>query len=262
MVSIKINGKEYEVEEGKRLLQVFKELGIKVPNICYHEALLPAAACKLCVVEIREKGGAPRPRLSCAVKAKAGMEIITDSAMIHQLRTEAIGNLLKMAPHAEIIHKVGREFGLETGPKPDGCIRCRLCIRICADIIGAKALKMVRREGIKYVVPSEAGRCIGCGTCTNICPTGAIRAVDEDNIRTIMIRDEVVGRHPLERCEMCGTYFATSSFLEHVEEREGAHPREKEKHKYCPICTKLRARTKVKITAPHLEKTYGGKPLD
>ena len=72
---------------------------------------------------------------------------------------------------------------------------------------------MVKREGINYVIPSEEGPCIGCGTCTSICPTGAIIFEDKGNVRTILIRDEVIGRHPLERCEMCGRNFATAKFL-------------------------------------------------
>lgn len=260
MVNIKINGQDYEVEEGLRLLLVIQEKGIKVPSLCFHHALTPAASCKLCVVEIKQDGKPPRTRLSCAVKTRQGMEITTESAMVHQLRNRAIGNLLKMAPHSEAIHKIGMEFGLTTGLKPDGCIRCRLCVRVCSDIIGAKALTMVRREGMQYVVPSEDGSCIGCGTCTNICPTGAIFSQDSENVRTIMIRDEIIGKHPLERCEICGRYYATTRFLEHVKDLESDHPDEKEQHHHCPTCAKLYSRRNLRITAPHLAMTFGGKP--
>ena len=133
----------------------------------------------------------------------------TESAMVYKLRNEAIGNLLKLAPNSEVIHKIGQEFGLSTGMKPDGCIRCRLCIRACSDIIGANALAMVKRDNIQYVGPSETGTCIGCGTCASICPTGAIRCEDHESVRTIVIRDEVIGRNALERCDICGRYYAT-----------------------------------------------------
>ncbi|OQY01754.1 MAG: hypothetical protein B6I22_14155 [Desulfobacteraceae bacterium 4572_123] len=261
-VAINIDGQDHEVEEGQRLLLVLQQKGIKVPSLCFHRALVPAAACKLCVVEVTEGGKPPRARLSCAVKCREGMQVTTESAMIHQLRNKAIGDLLKLAPFSDAIHKIGSEFGLTTGLKPDGCIRCRLCIRVCADIIGARALKMIRREGLQYVVPSEDGTCIGCGTCTNICPTGAIRAEDDENVRTIRIRDEVVGRHPLERCDICGRYYATTRFIEHVKAAEASHPDEKEEHHHCPMCAKLYSKRKLGITAPHLAKTYGGKPVD
>jgi len=123
MVKITVNGEEHEVEKDIRLLLILMEKGIKVPHLCFHRALIPGASCKLCVVEVKEKDKHPKTRLSCAVKTREGMEITTESAMVHQLRNKAIGNLLKMAPHADIIHEIGKEFGLTTGKKPDGCIR-------------------------------------------------------------------------------------------------------------------------------------------
>jgi len=113
---------------------------------------------------------------------------------------------------------------------------------------------------MQYVVPSEGGTCIGCGTCTNICPTGAIFSRDSENVRTIMIRDEIIGKHPLERCEICGRFYATTRFLEHVKDHESDHPDEKEHHHHCPICAKLYSRRNLRITAPHLARTFGGKP--
>ena len=85
----------------------------------------------------------------------------------------------------------------------------------------------------------DTSKCIGCGTCVNICPTDAIRMEDKDNVRTIFIRDDVIGRHPLERCEGCGALFATQRFLNHIHDRVTPHPDLKEHHRYCPTCSKL-----------------------
>jgi bidirectional [NiFe] hydrogenase diaphorase subunit len=262
MVKIKINGQEHEVQEGMRLLTVLTDKGFKIPSLCFHHALTPAASCKLCIVEVTDRNEPPKTKLSCAIKTKEGMEVVTESAMIYKMRNIAIGNLLKMAPRSERIIAIGEEFNLITGIIPDGCIRCRLCIRVCKEVIGAQALKMVKRKGINYVTPREAGACIGCGTCANLCPTGAIQLVDKGNVRTIMIRDEVIGRHPLERCEMCGRLFATPKFLQHVEQQEHAkeHPDVKEHHQYCSTCAKLYARKRERLTAPVFSKPHGYKP--
>ena len=62
---------------------------------------------------------------------------------------------------------------------------------------------MENRDGQNYVIPID-GLCIGCGTCANICPTEVINVTDHGKMRTISIREEVIGTHPLERCEGCG----------------------------------------------------------
>jgi bidirectional [NiFe] hydrogenase diaphorase subunit len=254
MAQILVNGRNHDVPEGERLLPELRTLGFKIPSLCFHLSLTPSAACKLCVVEVKVPEKPPRPRLSCATRIKGGMEITTDSALVYQMRSKALGELLKLAPEAEAIHKIGREFGLSTGIRPDGCIRCRLCVRVCSEIIGARALKIEKQGELKYVVPAETGSCIGCLTCTNICPTGAIRYEDDDQVRTVLIRDEVVARHTLERCDICGRQFATEKFLEHVKASDGAHPEEKSEHTHCPTCAKLYYRKNLNLVSPRLVK--------
>ena len=150
----------------------------------------------------------------------------------------AFKNLLQMAPQSETIIVLAKSFGIDVGLPPDGCIRCRLCIRVCQEIVGPGALKMEQRGGQNFVVPIE-NRCVGCGTCVNICPTRVIKLEDRENVRTISIRDEVIGKHPLERCEGCGRLFATPKFLEHIHRRTVTHPDVKTHHTYCPTCAKL-----------------------
>lgn len=261
MVTIKVNGQTYEVEEGFRLLTVLKEIGIKIPSICFHHALTPAASCKLCAVEVKEGDKPYAIKLACAIKTKEGLEVTTESAMIHQQRNRALGNLLTMAPQSETLLKIGAEFGLTMGPVPDGCIRCRLCVRVCSEVIGARALTFIKREGRNFVVPSEKGECIGCGTCANICPTGAIKIVDKDKVRTMFVGEQVIARHPLLRCEMCGKLYATPKFLKHTEHHVEPHTDTKEHHQFCPTCAKLHARKELRMLSPRLATTYAGKPV-
>lgn len=264
MVNINIDGVQYKVDKGKRLLTVLNEEGIEIPHLCFHHALTPAASCKLCVVEVQENNRPPAIKLSCAVKTREGMEVITNSAMIHQKRNLAMGSLLTMAPQSEALLKIGAKFGLTMGRIPDGCIRCRLCMRVCKEIIGARALSMTSRDGVKYVVPSGTGECIGCGTCANICPTHAIRLVDKDNVRTMKVGDQVIATHPLIRCEMCGKLFATPKFLQHVEERkkETEHPDTKKHLSFCPTCAKLYSRKNQQLTAQLFSMPHGYKPVN
>ena len=238
MPRIIINGSPLDAQEGMSILQVARTAGISIPTLCYHDALKPIGACKLCAVEIKRGSGKPRVLLSCIVKAEAGLEVNTESEPVIKARTSAFKNLLSMAPQSRTIRTLADRHGIVLGPPTDGCVRCRLCISVCKEIVKAKALKMEKRGGLSYVVPVE-GNCIGCATCVNICPTEAIRMADKDGIRTISIRDEVIGVHALHRCEACGKYFASEKFIEHVHKQTTRHTDVKEHHLHCPTCSKL-----------------------
>ena len=240
MVTITIDGKAVEAKEDMTVLQVAKENHIDIPTLCYHPALKPSGSCRLCSVEVPGRAtGRQVTMLSCILKVREGLEVLTDSDQVQRARRKAFQNLLRMAPQSETIIAMAKSYGIDPGPPPDGCVRCRLCIRVCKEIVGPGALKMEKREGLNFVVPIE-GQCIGCGTCVNICPTDVIHLEDKDSVRTVSIRDEVIGRHPLERCEGCGKYFATPRFLNHIHSRTTDHHADvKTHHKYCPTCAKL-----------------------
>jgi bidirectional [NiFe] hydrogenase diaphorase subunit len=233
-----IDGTAYRVEAGQTLLQAAREIGIDIPTLCFHPALKPSGSCKLCAVEVTGKSGRHIAMLSCILKVKDGLEVKTKGPIVEAARTKAFKNLLRMAPQSTRLARMAADYGVDLGPPPDGCVRCRLCIRVCSEIVGANALRMKKIDGVGYVKP-EADRCIGCGTCANICPTGAIRVEDRENVRSVMIRDELIGKHPLERCEGCGRWFATTRFIDFIEHRTAPHPHVKETHKYCPTCAKL-----------------------
>jgi bidirectional [NiFe] hydrogenase diaphorase subunit len=236
---INIDGRTYTAEEGQTVLDVLKANGFDIPTLCYHPALKPSGSCKLCAVELPGRAtGRRMAMLSCVLKVKDGMEVMTTGDVVEKARTRAFRNLLQMAPQSVKIIALAQKYDIDTGSPPDGCIRCRLCIRVCKEIVGPGALKMETRNGQNFVVPIE-GQCIGCGTCANICPTDAIRVEDKANVRVISIREEVIGKHPLERCEACGRFFATPKFLNHIHRRTASHADVKSHHKYCPTCAKL-----------------------
>jgi len=236
MPQIVINKTPVAVSEDTFVIAAIRSLGIEVPALCYHPALTPAGACKLCVVEVAMPGKKPRVMPSCVLKPKEGMDIRTDTEAVHKSRTRSLRKLARYAPESETIYRLAEKFDIPLGPVPDDCIRCRLCIRACREIVGAAALRM---DDMENVVAEPGDNCIGCGTCVNLCPTGAIQMQDLEGVRTIFIRDTVIGKSPLVRCEACGRMFATQKFLSRVEEKTGDHPHVKEHHQYCPTCAKL-----------------------
>ena len=238
-VHITIDDQGYEAHDGQTVLEVLRAHAIHIPTLCYHPALKPSGSCKLCAVEVvGRSSGRKITMLACILKVREGMTVSTQGKLVNKARRAAFERLLMMAPQSVHLRELARSFQIDLGPEPDGCIRCRLCIRVCKEVVGAGALKMEKRHGVNYVAPVE-GACIGCGTCVNICRTEAISLEDKNNVRTIKIRGEVIGAHPLERCEGCGRMFATHRFLSKLQERIADHPHVKEPHRYCQNCAKM-----------------------
>lgn len=238
MIEVTIDDKKILAKENQTILQVAKENKIKIPHLCFHPALKPSGSCKLCGVEVASPTGKQVVMLSCIIKVKENLVVRTHSELVKANREKAFNKLLQMAPESSRIRNLAKEFGVSITPPPNGCIRCRLCIRVCNEIVKAKALKMVKTEKGSMVVPNP-GCCIGCGTCANLCPTHIIKVTDLDNVRTISIKEEIIGQLPLERCEGCGKMYATANFLKHVNEINHTHTDTKQHHNLCSSCIKL-----------------------
>ena len=50
MPTIRIDGKDYEVEAGDNLLQACLNLGLDLPYFCWHPAMGSVGACRQCAV--------------------------------------------------------------------------------------------------------------------------------------------------------------------------------------------------------------------
>jgi bidirectional [NiFe] hydrogenase diaphorase subunit len=238
MITIYINDRAVTVEAETTALQAARSKGVHIPTLCHHPALKPSGSCKVCAVAVEKVSGGRAIMLSCILRVKEGMRLWTEGPDILQARTKALLKLITMAPMSERVRHLAGKEGITLPPAPDGCIRCRLCVRVCKEIIGQEALHMEKIDGRLMVLP-DPSRCIGCGTCANICPTQAISVQENDGMRTVSIRGGVFGRHPLLRCQGCGKYYATEKQIHMMEERTAPHPQVKEHHQYCANCAKL-----------------------
>ena len=84
-VTITINGVAVQAEPGRRLVEVIKEQGIAITNLCYIDGLEPYAGCRTCLVEI--EGARPVPmQLSCTAQIADGMTVNTETEQVKQAR--------------------------------------------------------------------------------------------------------------------------------------------------------------------------------
>lgn len=225
MVTLTIDGQEVKAKEGATILEAAREAGIYIPTLCYHEAVSPYGACRLCSVEIF-KGGRSRVVASCLYPVEEGLEVRTDTERIKEIRKMIIELLLARCPNVKVIRELAEQMGVE-GPEfsleEEDCILCGLCVRACEEIVGIGAISLVgrgveRRVGTPFF--EEPGACIGCGTCVYICPTGAIQMEDVGDIRIIR-RWGGEARFKLKKCKVCGCYFAPESQLEYIRKKAG-----------------------------------------
>ena len=76
MLTVEIDGTEYQARKGSMIIEVTDENGITVPRFCYHKKLPVAANCRMCMVEVEK---APKPMPACATPVMDGMKISTRS---------------------------------------------------------------------------------------------------------------------------------------------------------------------------------------
>jgi bidirectional [NiFe] hydrogenase diaphorase subunit len=182
MLKFKINDQEVEALPEWTVLDAAREKGIYIPTLCYHEAVGPSGACRLCVVEVVE-GNWSKVVISCMYPVQEGISILTDSDRVKNVRRWILEMLLAECPASKEIQALAAEHGIKhsrfsiKNPE-EQCMLCGLCVRVCREVVGVSAITTVGRGvhkiiGTPFGKPSEA--CVACGSCVTVCPTGAMQ---------------------------------------------------------------------------------------
>ena len=205
MVKITINEKQIEVPEGTTVLRAAEMAGIYIPRLCDHKELTPYGGCRLCIVEVE---GARVPMASCTLPVNNGMVVRTETDAINKSREFILSMLFSERNHfcpfcqvsggdCELQNAAYHEkmthwpiqpgwsnFTVDTSHPyfildNNRCILCRRCVRACGELAGNFTLSVAERGAASIVVadtdvPLGESTCIKCGTCVQVCPTGAL----------------------------------------------------------------------------------------
>lgn len=208
-IKLNIDGRDIETQRGRSVLEAALDSGIYIPHLCYHPDLSPISACRLCIVEIEGVEGLPT---SCATPALNGMIVKTKTEKIDHMRRLAMELMLAGHPpdcgtcakylNCELqslkqylvsgelsVKRHSKLFPLNTGNPlfvhdPNKCIVCGRCVRACHELRGVGVLFYNKKEKETYIgtasdLPLADSGCRFCGTCAEVCPTGAIQDKEE-----------------------------------------------------------------------------------
>ena len=166
-ITINIDGKEIQTQEGEFILNAARANDIFIPAICYLTRCSPTLACRICLVEADGK-----QVYACNAKSKDGMNITTTTQNIEKER-RAIMEVYDVNHPLQcgVCDQSGecelQNYTLEIGVDsqnytvkdvdrsshdwghlhydPGLCIVCERCVTACKDMIGDNSLKTVAR---------------------------------------------------------------------------------------------------------------------
>ena len=227
-VHVTIDGQEVAVPASSTVLEAAKLAGIEIPVLCAHPAIKPIGACRMCLVEV-EKQRALQP--ACTFPVSEGMVVHTDSPKVMDSRRFVLQLLFSERNHfcmycqmsgscelQQLAYDAGLdhwEFDRAFPQMPvdasrkyfamdhNRCVLCRRCIRACDELVGNSTLGLRHRGASTMIiadadVPFGESSCVSCGTCLQVCPTGALM----DRASAYMGADDEITRVK-SRCMAC-----------------------------------------------------------
>jgi bidirectional [NiFe] hydrogenase diaphorase subunit len=241
MVNLTINGRQIKAEENTTVLEAARANNINIPTLCASEASAPYGACRLCLVEIKTARGRERLVTSCLYNVEEGLTVQTNTDRIKKIRKTLIELLLARCPDSDVIQKLAKEYGIGKNrfvelSGNNKCILCANCSRTCEEVVGVSAISLVKR-GTEREMTTPFGEdfsdaCIGCGSCSFSCPTGAITVEDKKGKRTITFPHNTID-FKLKKCSVCGQYWAPEKQIKYIAKTSGTPLTDYDK---CPDC--------------------------
>lgn len=202
MVDLFIDDIPVSVPRNTTILQACDSVGIDVPRFCFHERLLIAGNCRMCLVEVNQFPN--KPIASCTFPVGKDMKVYTRTPLVKKAQESVLEFLLLNHPLDCPICDQGGEcdlqdqamlFGSDSGrfyeykrgveDKNCGplvktimtrCIHCTRCIRFATEIGGISDLGTTGR-GKKTEIGTYVQKLIRSelsGNIIDLCPVGAL----------------------------------------------------------------------------------------
>lgn len=204
MAKVTIDNIEYEVPNGKNMLEVALSLGLDLTYFCWHPAMHSVGACRQCAVINYRDANDTRGRITmaCMLDANDGVRISISDPKAKEFRAGNIESLMINHPHDCPVCDEGGECHLQDmtvmsghnyrryrfkkrthinqdlGPflyhEMNRCIQCYRCVRFYNDYAGGKDFGVFANAGRVYFGRSEPGVLENefSGNLVEVCPTG------------------------------------------------------------------------------------------
>ncbi|MDD5657703.1 MAG: aldehyde ferredoxin oxidoreductase C-terminal domain-containing protein [Elusimicrobia bacterium] len=190
-IALEIDGRTVEARADSFLLPAIRAAGIVVPTLCDHKDLAPHGVCRLCVVEVEQRG---RRKLvtSCNYPVRGELKVHTGTEAVRKHRRLVAEMYLGRWPNVPVVQEAAKLCGVTasrlrselTDENPKACILCGNCTRACQEFAQEKVLHFAGR-GIRRHLTMPFGEvdktCVGCTSCAYVCPTGALEVIDDLN---------------------------------------------------------------------------------
>jgi len=174
-VTLTIDGATVRAPKGRSVLDVALEYGICIPHLCHVPNLSDFGACRLCIVE-RVENGRSKVTTSCTLLVQDDMVIRTNTEKIRKLRRNIAELLVAEAPNSRAVQDIAVRCGVTKVRYPfrnKNCTLCGRCVRVCAEMWGARAIGFVGRGKERHVDFPFGVRpdfCKECNSCIQLCP--------------------------------------------------------------------------------------------